>query len=595
MKIKCDLIIQNLQSHNANQASNDKMHKSAVVGLYRTREDDDERTEIASSNAPIILTVEAKSVNMKYKLKRIETYTKFISEGKATLKLIDENVYLLLSNAPSLTLINFFSFISIKLAKSGLKTNKPDLETKQPNKSFVSRLLSSERCNIGANSLTTISPLCEKELSDLMKAKNAANKSTASPIRATATFARPSSNFKKSLSDLSVATKANESKLTRHASSDLLVQLNDEQKRVLKAVKDGYNVFFTGSGGSGKSFLINIIRKCLPHDSSFVTASTGVAASLIGGITLHAFAGLSGSDAELPGDERDEEEQKTARIKAAIDKVMRSKEKLSNWRQCKHLIIDEISMIDADTFDTLNAIARAVKKNEQPFGGIQVILSGDFLQLPPVTKFRQEKKRFCFQSKMWTESIHLTVQLTQVKRQSDAVFIEMLEEIRFGRCSDKTAQILERNKAKDLSNQDILPTRLCTHKDDVELINKKELEALKSPEQRYKAIDSNTFATKLLEKLCPAKDELVLKLNAQVMLIKNLDVGNSLVNGARGCVVAFSDSNLPVVKFLNGSQLTIKYESWSFRLSADGPMVTRKQLPLQLAWAISIHKSQVSF
>ena len=131
----------------------------------------------------------------------------------------------------------------------------------------------------------------------------------------------------------------------------------------------------------------------------------------------------------------------------------------------------------------------------------------------------------------------------------------------------------------------------------MELINKKELESLKTEEKRYKAVDTGGFSNfhRILEKLCPAKEELVLKKNSQVMLIKNLDLGNNLVNGARGCVVGFTDTNLPIVKFLNASEITIKYDSWSFKLSADGPMMTRKQLPLQLAWAISIHKSQVCY
>ena len=379
MKLKCDLIIQNLNNPSSNSSAasnNDRVHKSATISLYRTRqESEDEEDEENSKNskcfassgssAPIILTVETKNVNLKYKLKRIETYTKFISEGKATLKLIDENVYLLLSNSPSLTLINFFSFISIKLAKTDLKTYKPELgnnknDPKSQTKSFVNRLLNSEQCTIGKNSLTTISPLCEKEINDAVKTKSTkmasvinGGKYVASPIRASGTFTKPSStnNFKKSISDLSVLqsnTAKKESKLTKHASSttDLLVQLTDEQKRILKAIKDGYNVFFTGSGGSGKSFLINIIRKCLPHDSSFVTASTGVAASLINGITLHTFAGLSGSENDFgSSNEKDEGQIKANKIKAAVEKVLKSKEKSNNWRICKHLIIDEISMV----------------------------------------------------------------------------------------------------------------------------------------------------------------------------------------------------------------------------------------------------------
>lgn len=146
-------------------------------------------------------------------------------------------------------------------------------------------------------------------------------------------------------------------------------------------------------------------------------------------------------------------------------------------------------------------------------------------------------------------------------------------------------------------NKDILPTKLCTHKDDVEFINKKELDSLQSEKYTYNSIDSGdiNFTRKLLNVLCPAKEEIVLKLNSQVMLTKNLDFGSSLVNGSRGYVTGFSESKLPIVKFLNGNELTLKYESWSYKINSAGVLATRKQVPVQLAYAISIHKSQVSF
>jgi ATP-dependent DNA helicase PIF1 len=170
----------------------------------------------------------------------------------------------------------------------------------------------------------------------------------------------------------------------------------------------------------------------------------------------------------------------------------------------------------------------------------------------------------------------------------------MLEEIRYGKVSKKTADLLEKNKNKTFTNKNILPTKLCTHKDDVDLINKKELDSLKNENFKFKAIDSAEFmhSTKLLNKLCPAPEELVLKVNTQVMLIKNLNVGSNLVNGSRGYVLAFNEQKLPIVKFMNGTEMVVKYDSWSFRINAAGLMATRKQLPLQLAWAISIHKSQ---
>jgi ATP-dependent DNA helicase PIF1 len=147
-----------------------------------------------------------------------------------------------------------------------------------------------------------------------------------------------------------------------------------------------------------------------------------------------------------------------------------------------------------------------------------------------------------------------------------------------------------------------LPTKLCTHKDDVDCINKRELESLSTEKFQFKSIDTDNlgnentaYLKKILSILCPAKEELVLKKNAQVMLIKNLDVSKNLVNGARGVVIGFDNekNGLPIVRFLNGAEHTFKYDSWSYKLNSSGSMVTRKALPLQLAWAISIHKSQV--
>ncbi len=185
--------------------------------------------------------------------------------------------------------------------------------------------------------------------------------------------------------------------------------------------------------------------------------------------------------------------------------------------------------------------------------------------------------------------------LTKVKRQTDTTFIRMLEEIRLGKCSEKTREILEKHKNKTFDDNGILPTRLCTHKDDVELINSKEQEKLEAEAFTFKALDTGDGIGqfKLLNKLCPAPELLKLKLNAQVILLKNMNVSNKLVNGSRGIVVGFTESKLPIVKFLNGTELVIKYDSWSFKINAAGQMATRKQIPLMLAWAISIHKSQV--
>ena len=184
MKLKCDLIIQNLNNLKlSNQASSqEKLHKQAQIGLYRHRLDDESEEDISkengrkpmgSSQSSIILTVESKGLSLKYKLKRIETYTKFIQEGKATLKLIDENIFLLISNTTSLTLINFISFLNIKMARTPQLDDKVNDNKKvdSTNKSYANKLLSNAQFSIGKNCLSNISPLCEKEVNDIMKSK----------------------------------------------------------------------------------------------------------------------------------------------------------------------------------------------------------------------------------------------------------------------------------------------------------------------------------------------------------------------------------------------------------------------------------------
>ena len=416
MKLKCDLIIQNLNnlslSHHAN--TQEKLHKAAQIGLYRHRlddetEDDSENSRKSSSSSysslssqsNIILTIEAKSLSMKYKLKRIETYTKFIQEGKATLKLIDENIYLLISNTTSLTLINFISFLNIKMArsnsniqtaasnnKSSSSSESSKNQIKKPDtKSYANKLLNNAQFSIGKNLLSNISPLCEKEVNDVIKSKAAAasnliktnggSKYSQSPVRAGTSMNRyktfshsPNSKpmLKRSISSLldsssseTPAVADQQRKLSRQLSStsNLFVELTGEQKQVMRAIKDGKNIFFTGSGGSGKSFLISVIRKMFNHETCFVTASTGVAASLIGGITLHAFAGIGAMpEHELGGNKKNDEEFEAKKLKDTIARIMASKEKLSNWKKCKQLVIDEISMIDGDLFDTLDQVAR---------------------------------------------------------------------------------------------------------------------------------------------------------------------------------------------------------------------------------------------
>ncbi|NWZ20272.1 PIF1 helicase, partial [Asarcornis scutulata] len=354
-------------------------------------------------------------------------------------------------------------------------------------------------------------------------------------------------------------------------------RLSAEQEAVLGAVRSGQGVFFTGCAGTGKSFLLKKIVGSLPPNSTYATASTGVAACHIGGTTLHAFAGIGSG-------------------KAPLEQCIQLAERpgvRQHWLACQHLIIDEISMVDGNFFDKLEAVARAVRKRDEPFGGIQLIICGDFLQLPPVCKANEEIK-FCFQAKSWRKCIHINMELTEVRRQTDKTFISLLSAVRLGRCTEEVTSLLMQTATNRSERDGILATRLCTHKDDVELTNKKRLQQLSGELlHTFEALDSDPMLVKLIDAQCPVGSKIVLKVGAQVMLAKNLDVSQGLVNGARGVVVGFESDQkgLPKVRFLCGVTQIIKMERWVFK-GPSGVHLSRQQLPLKLAWAISIHKSQ---
>ncbi|GFY47732.1 ATP-dependent DNA helicase PIF1 [Trichonephila inaurata madagascariensis] len=351
--------------------------------------------------------------------------------------------------------------------------------------------------------------------------------------------------------------------------------LTMEQKRVMSAVMTGRNVFFTGSAGTGKSFLLKRILGALAPENTFATASTGVAACQIGGITLHAFAGIGSGSAPLQQS-----------IEQALQKGK------SSWKQCQHLIVDEISMVDGEFFEKLEKIARIVRRNDKPFGGIQLILSGDFLQLPPVSK-KGENRLFCFQSEAWRNSIDVNIELRMVKRQNDKNFINILHDVRRGRCSKDVIQKLKATHKHQIDKDGILATKLSTHKDDVDIINNSHLEHLPGQLQVYRAVDSCPELARFMNNHCHIVEKIELKVGAQVMLTKNLDLQRGLVNGARGVITGFDvgKEKLPIVKFVCGIEQAVNYEKWTVR-APSGIVLMRKMLPLQLAWAMSIHKSQ---
>ena len=514
-------------------------HRSGSLRLYR------------NNFREMFIEVRAERANLttKLPLKSISVFNKFMTEGKATIKFKEDNCTLFLSNAPTAQLISFLKTIFVKIAS----------QTEAGKNLLKEKLLSSK--SLGG--VQEISPATSAEV-------NRAKEKAISVSRATVTTPSPGALKKRKRTDENMVKSLTGKKLYENPTT---TQITEEQKRVLDAVISGKNVFFTGSAGTGKSFLLRRIIAALPPDVTMATASTGVAACHIGGITLHQFAGIGLGTGTL-----ERCYQMAARNSSA-----------SLWRRTKHLIIDEISMVEADYFDKIEAVARYIRRNERPFGGMQLVLCGDFFQLPPVSG-RDKKAKFCFQSSAWEKCVHFNFELQQVHRQKDPEFIKILNSIRIGRVTDDIAATLKATAKQKIENNGILATRLCSHVNEAEEINEFQLNELQGESKVYVAQDSDQSSTPTLNQQLTAPGKLLLKVGAQVMLLKNINVANGLVNGARGVVIKFAD-NVPVVQFKSGTQYHAKLEKWSLKTSI-GSVIHRKQVPLKLAWAFSIHKSQ---
>lgn len=297
-------------------------------------------------------------------------------------------------------------------------------------------------------------------------------------------------------------------------------------------------------------------------------------------MTLHSFAGIGSGDAVLQ------------RCYEMASRPVTGQ----TWRKCKRLIIDEISMVDGKYFEKIEAVAREIRRNDKPFGGIQLILCGDFLQLPPVIKNNFDgnqvvDKRFCFQTSSWETCIQASYELQIVHRQKDSEFVKILNHIRIGHVTDEiTDRLLETGK-QIIEKNGILATQLCSHTNDANSINESKLGNLKTESKTYEAQDSDGSMQKLLDMQVPAPGKLILKIGAQVMLLKNINISDGLVNGARGILVKYSKEGLPIIKFKNNKEYEAKHEKWMIK-TPGGTIVSRKQIPLRLAWAFSIHKSQ---
>lgn len=374
--------------------------------------------------------------------------------------------------------------------------------------------------------------------------------------------------------------------------------MNTEQTQALQAILQGRNVFLTGQGGTGKSFLIKKIADSFKERNKTlaITATTGCAALLLGegAKTIFSWAGVGLG------------EDPTGKLIAMIS---RSKKTLTRWLLTDALIIDETSMMTADLFEKLDAIAKNLRANQLPFGGIQLILVGDFYQLPPVAKQQGPEVKFVFESPLWSQTIQHIIELKQIMRQTDPVFQKILSEAREAYLSPESHAILKGRMGLPWQKDKIRPSLLFTRRSEVDYINISNLKALKgerhtfSATTKYSAVATNKKDTEAVQKAITKLDrdaayspELTLAVDAQVMLIKNISIETGLVNGSRGVVTGFGPGPLyePKVLFKGHSYpVTISPQDWEVE-DAGVKGVKRSQLPLVLAYAITIHKSQGS-
>ncbi|KAI3404178.2 PIF1 [Candida oxycetoniae] len=328
--------------------------------------------------------------------------------------------------------------------------------------------------------------------------------------------------------------------------------LSREQESVLQRVLSGVSLFYTGSAGTGKSVLLRSIIKALKHiypHGVAVTASTGLAACNIGGITLHSFSGIGLGNSN---------------VESLVRKIRKNKKASRRWLETKVLIIDEISMVDGALLDKLNEIAKIFRKNDAPFGGIQLVACGDFYQLPPVVKKVNAEGElnedveafFSFECLAWKETIQETIILKEVFRQKgDQTFIDMLNEMRDGKISVRTIQEFKKLSRPLKCPPGIVPAELFATRYEVERANNIRLRALPGEEIYYRAHDTGSLDEKqrigLLSNFL-APQELHLKKDAQVMCIKNFD--ETLVNGSLGTIVDFMDKDTYMKAFSSEEQ-----------------------------------------
>lgn len=372
------------------------------------------------------------------------------------------------------------------------------------------------------------------------------------------------------------------------------------QEDALTILKTGANVFLTGEPGAGKTHTINAYVEYLrAHEiEPAITASTGIAATHIGGLTIHSWSGIG---------------IKPRLTQYDIDKIATSEYVSKRVSRTKVLIIDEVSMLSPDTLSSVDAVCREIKRSGEPFGGMQVVFVGDFFQLPPIVKNEEVRKtneedlynqdifgdsedvgvsgRFAYSSPAWVRARPLVCYLSEQHRQDDSTFLSILSAIRRNEFGEDHMEHIEKRKFSKEETNTHFP-KLFSRNVNVDTVNAEKLKGIKQTEQTYTMSSTgNSNLVAVLVKGCLSPETLNLKIGAEVMFTKN-NPKEGYVNGTLGVVIGFSkEGKYPIVQTKKRSSLIVEPMEWM--VEENGKVkASISQVPLRLAWAITVHKSQ---
>ncbi|NMF02762.1 AAA family ATPase [Bifidobacterium boum] len=373
------------------------------------------------------------------------------------------------------------------------------------------------------------------------------------------------------------------------------------QTDALRILNAGANVFLTGAPGAGKTYVLNqFVKQARQRGASVaVTASTGIAATHLNGQTIHSWSGVGVAQVMT--------DTLLKQIKTRRGKRIRATD---------ILVIDEISMMHAWLFDMVDQACRAVRRSPEPFGGLQVVMSGDLFQLPPVSNTRRDRELvapppelvamreryakagrnpngFVTESLIWPELNPVVCYLTEQHRQDTGQLLDVLTDIRQGTVTDTDRQALDTRIGVEPAGDDVAIS-LYPNNRQADALNDSKLAQINEPEHRFEAESSGQVSLiKRLKSTMLAPEMLSLKVGAAVMALRN-DTNQQYVNGSLGTVVDFvstTEGEYPMVDFENGHTVIMQPAAWEM-MDGETVLASVKQVPLRCAWAITIHKSQ---